>query len=285
MHAWKLIRAALITGILGTSLVVPAAAMAADPPPTSAVDVSSTSLSPGETFTVTQTVYNAITDPIVAGKAALYIDGANITDRLELVGCSGASAGCGVYSGVEFRAGFGDVPPGESRTVVWTLRVKDSPVTGPFVLWHAFIGDNYGFASYAGPTITITPPAADLAVAMTASVRVVVTARITYTITVTNNGPADATAIRVVGTSPAGLAYIGSTCTRVGTTRSVNCDIASLAAGASTTRTLTVATGLLTVGALKATAERTASSPADPVASNDTAARTCTALTGLIVRC
>lgn len=284
MHAWKLIRAALITGIIGASLAVPAVANAEDPPPTSVVDVSATTLGPGETFTVTQTVYNKIAIPIEGGKAALYAEGANLTDWLELVGCTGATI-CYAFDGAHFRAAIGDVPPGESRTVVWTLRVKDSPRSGPFVLRHQFIGDNYAFDAYTGPTITITPQEADVAVSLSASVRSLITSRVTYTITVKNNGPGDATGIRVVGTYPAGLVYAGTSCTRVGTTRSVNCDIASLAAGASTTRTLSADTTLLTVGSLTATAQRTASSPADPVASNDKATRTCTALTGLIVHC
>jgi uncharacterized repeat protein (TIGR01451 family) len=284
VHAWKLIRAALITGILGALPAVPATANAEDPPPTSAVEVSATTLDPGDTFTVTQTVYNKIAGPVVSGKAALYAEGANLTDWLELVSCTGATI-CYVYDDAHFRAAFGDVPAGESRTVVWTLRVKDSPRSDPFVLRHQFIGDNYAFDVYTGPTITVVPQAADVAVSMTASVRRALTARITYTITVKNNGPAAATGIRVVGTYPAGLVYAGSTCTRVSGTRSVNCDIASLASGASTTRTLTADTALLTTGALTATARRTASSPADPVAANDKASRTCNALTGLIVHC
>ncbi|MFF0269009.1 hypothetical protein [Kribbella sp. NPDC004536] len=274
----------LITGIIGTSLAVPAVA-SADDPPTSTVVVSQTTLSPGDTFTVTQTVYNNQAFTAVAGKATLYVPGANLPDWLEIVSCPEATAGCGVYNGEEFRAGFGDVGPGESRTVTWTLRVKDNAPLGSFVLWHVFLGDNYGYPAYAGPTLTVVPLAADVAVSLTASVKTLVTARITYTITVKNNGPRDASGIRVVGTYPAGLVWAGSTCARVGTTRSVNCDIASLAVGASTTRTLTVDTTLLTVGSLTATAQRTASSPDDPVASNDKASRTCTALTGLVVRC
>lgn len=284
MHAWKLIRAALITGIVGASLAVPATASAEDPPPTSAVEVSATTPAPGTTFTVTQTVYNKIAIPLQGGKAALYAGGANITDWLELVSCTGATI-CYVYDGAHFRAALGDVQPAETRTVVWTLRVKDAPRPDAFALRHQFLADNYAFEVYTGPTITITPAAADIAVSMTASVRSAITARVTYTITVKNNGPADATGIRVVGTYPAGLSYAGSDCTRVGTTRSVNCDIESLASGASTTRTLSADTGLLTVGALTGTAVRTASSPSDPVASNDKASRTCNALTGLIVHC
>ncbi|GAA1571990.1 DUF11 domain-containing protein [Kribbella hippodromi] len=285
MHAWKLLRAALITGIVGASLAVPVAASADDPPSTT-VQVSQTTLSPGETFTVTQTVTNVADFTFEGAKAALYAKDQTLTDWLELVSCTGAN--CFVAEGAHFRASFGDVPAGESRTVVWTLRVKDNPKSEPFILRHQFLADNYAFEIFSGPTITITPntpPAADLAVSMTAAVRSAVTARITYTITVQNNGPADATGIRVVGAYPAGLTYAGTTCTRVGTSRSVNCDIASLASGASTTRTITADTGLLTVGALTGTAQRTASSPSDPVATNDKASRTCTALTGLIVRC
>ncbi|WP_350278779.1 DUF11 domain-containing protein [Kribbella sp. HUAS MG21] len=284
MHAWRLLRAALITGIVGASLAVPATASAEDPPPSSAVEVSATTLAPGDTFTVTQTVHNQLAGPLLGGKAALYAQNQNITDWLELVGCTGAVV-CFVAEGTHLRAAFGDVPAGESRTVVWTMRVKDATRQDPFVLRHQFLADNYAFDVHTGPTITITPSAADIAVSLTASVRSAITARITYTITVKNNGPADATAIRVVGTYPAGLAYAGSNCTRVGTTRSVNCDIASLASGASTTRTVSADTGLLTAGALTGTATRTASSPSDPVATNDKASRTCNALTGLIVTC
>jgi uncharacterized repeat protein (TIGR01451 family) len=265
--------------------VVPATATAADPPQSSVVDVSSTNLSPGETFTVTQTVTNTTADITVLGaKPTLYVNGGSLTDSLELVGCAGASS-CGVYSGIEFRAAVGDVPPGESRSVVWTLHVKDSAQPGSFVLWHVFLGDNFAFPGYAGPTITIKPKAADIAVGLSASVKLLATARITYTITVKNNGPGDATGVRVVATAPFGTAYYASTCTRVGTTRSVNCDFATLASGATQTRTLTVNTGLLTAGTLTATAERTASSPDDPVATNDKATKSCSAITGLLVSC
>jgi uncharacterized repeat protein (TIGR01451 family) len=166
--------------------------------------------------------------------------------------------------------------------VVWTLRVKDSAPSGSFVLGHAFIGDNYAFAPITGPTIAITPLPADVAVSLSGKAT---GARITYTIGVTNNGPGDATGVRVVGTFPANLAYVSTTCARVGTTRSVNCDIASLASGETATRTLTVSAGMLTIGNLTTTAQRTVSSPTDPVATNDKASKTCRALTWLVVTC
>ena len=121
---------------------------------------------------------------------------------------------------------------------------------------------------------------------LAASARGLLISRITYTVTVKNNGPGDATGIRVTGTYPAGLVYAGSTgCTRVAGTRTVNRDIPALASGATSTRTFAADAGLLTLGSLVATATRTESSPTDPNAVNDQASRTCTALTSLIVRC
>ena len=282
MHALKLIRAALIVGILGASLTAPLAASAEDPP-TSAVEVSATTLSPGDTFTVTQTVYNKGDFTLEGAKAALYAKDQTLTDWIELVSCTGAN--CFTAEGTHVRASFGDVGAHETRTVVWTLRVRDDTKLDPFILRNQLFGDNYGYEILSGPTITIVPKAADIAVALSASVKMVTTARITYTITVKNNGPNAATGVRVVATAPAATAYYASTCTRVGTTRSVNCDFAMLASGETVTRTLTANTGMLTAGTLTATAQRTASSPNDPVATNDKATKSCSALTGLNVRC
>ena len=284
MHAWKLLRAALVTAVAGAAVVaVPVTAHAV--PPTSAIEVGTTSVARGQTFTVTQTLYNDRDFTITGGKAGLYAKETSLPAMVDLVSCPGAVA-CDTL-GVSVRGGVGDVAPGESRTVTFTFRVKDDAPLGTITLQHQFIGENYAFDTFDGPSLTITQPQqdADVSVAVSASVRLVGTAQITYTITVKNSGPADATGIRVVGTYPAGLRYVGTTCTRVGTTRSVNCDIASLGSGQSTTRRLTVNTALLTVGPLTATAQRTASSPNDPVAANDKASRTCQALTGLIVRC
>jgi uncharacterized repeat protein (TIGR01451 family) len=284
VHAWKLLRAALVTAVAGATLVaVPVTAQAA--PPSSAIEVGTTSVARGQTFTVTQTLYNDRDFTITGGKAGLYAKETSLPAMVDLVSCPGAVA-CDTL-GISVRGGVGDVGPGESRTVTFTFRVKDDAPLGTITLQHQFIGENYAFDILDGPSLTITQPQqdADVSVAVSGSVRLVGTARITYTITVENTGPADATGIRVVGTYPAGLLYVGTTCTRVGTTRSVNCDIASLGSGQSTTRTLTVNTALLTAGPLTASAQRTASSPNDPVAANDKATETCRALTGLIVRC
>lgn len=286
MHALRMLRAALVTAVVGVGLVaVPGIASAA--PPTSAIEVSSTSLSPGEEFTVTHTVYNAASFTIVGGKAALFgKGGVSLPDRFDLVSCTGAVI-CFPLD-IEFRAAFGSVPSGESRTAVFTFRVKDDIAPGSVTLQHQFLGDEFAFELFEGPTLTFAPPVteADIGVALNASARGILVSRITYTITVRNNGPGDATGIRVTSTYPAGLSYAGSSaCTRVAGTRTVTCDIPALASGATTTRTFAAEASLLTVGALVATTTRTASSPSDPNAANDQASRSCTALTSLFVRC
>ncbi|MGW7683305.1 ML domain-containing protein [Kribbella sp. NPDC054772] len=275
-----------MTAVAGATLVAVGTSAGAAPP-TSSIEVNPASVERGQTFTIKQTVYNDRDFTITGGKAGLYVKDGNLPAMVDLLSCPEATA-CDTL-GTSVRGGVGDVAPGESRTVTFTFRVKADAPLGTYTVQHQFIGENYAFETFDGPTLTIADPPppvpADIAVGMTAAVKMVGTARITYTITVTNNGPAPATGVRVVGTFSPATSYSASTCTRVGTTRSVNCDFASLASGASVTRTVTVNTSLFTSGTLTATAQRTASSPDDPAAANDKATKTCTARTGLMVRC
>jgi uncharacterized repeat protein (TIGR01451 family) len=285
MHALTMFRAALVTAVIGAALVaVPQVAVAV--PATSAVEVSPTSMRPGDTFTVSQTLYNSTSqDTILGGKAGLYFREAALTGLVDLVSCPGAFA-CDAL-GTSYRGGVGEVAPGESRTVVFTFRVKDDASAGQYTLQHQFVGENYAFEILDGPVITILPKDADLAVTLSAAVaRTTLAKRIVYTVGVKNNGPADATGIRLTATYPAGLVFVGSSgCTRVARTRTVTCDLETLGNGATASRSFTVDTTLLTRGFLEATAQRTQSSPTDPNAANDRATRTCTAITGLLVRC
>ncbi|WP_199237258.1 DUF11 domain-containing protein [Kribbella antiqua] len=279
----KSLRAALVTAVAGTALVAVPATTANAAPPTSAIEVSSTTLHPGDTLTVTQTVYNTASFTITGAKGGLYAQGLPLTDFVDLVSCTGAII-CYPFDG-HYRADFGDLPGGESRMAVFTFKVRDD-APGSYTLRHQLVGDNYSFDALTGPVITIVPNSADVGVSLNAVAQGLLRSRITYTITVTNNGPADATGIRVTTAYPAGMSYAGSSnCARVGTTRTVNCDVASLASGASTTRSFSADAGLLTLGSFTATAQRTASSPSDPNAANDAASRSCTALTSLLVRC
>jgi hypothetical protein len=286
MNSLVLRRAATALVVVGASLLVaPQVAVAA--PPSSAVEVSPTSVRQGETFTVSQTIHNDRTFTVTGAKAALYGKELSLVGVADLVSCTGTIAPCGAL-GSSYRGGVGDLPSGESRTVVFTLRIKEDAAVGQFTLQHQFVGDNYAFETLDGPVVTILPSQneSDLAVSLNASASGLLVSRVSYAITVRNTGPSDASSIRVTATYPAGLVYAGSSdCTRVAGTRTVNCDVASLASGASVTRRFATSAGLLTLGPLVASAERTQSTPADPNPANDRATRTCTALTGLLVSC
>ncbi|MDX3192865.1 DUF11 domain-containing protein [Streptomyces sp. MN03-5084-2B] len=221
-------------------------------------------------------------------KGAIYGTPTAITDVVDIVSCTNTTAvGCFQF-GSSYRAAFGDLEAGGTKTTVWTLRVKDTAAPGSFTLQHQFVGDNFSFDTLDGPVITIGNPVtnADVKVALGAVGHGGLNARIDYTLTVTNTGPSAATGIRVVATYPAGLSFAsGSGCAHVAGTRTVNCDVVSLASGASATPKFSVNGGLLALGSYTTTAVRTASSPADPNSANDSASKTCSALTGLIVNC
>jgi uncharacterized repeat protein (TIGR01451 family) len=286
-RSWR--RTTILSSVaaLATAFLAMAPAAQADVP-SSSVEVSTTTVLPGQTFTISETVHNDRDFTISFAKAALYGTPTAITDIVDVVSCTNTTAvGC-FQAGSSYRAAFGDLEAGGTKTTLWTLRVKDTAAPGPFTLQHQFVGDNYSFDTYDGPVITVGNPAtnADVKVALAASGRGGLNARIDYTLTVTNSGPSTATGIRVVATYPAGLSFGSATgCARVGSTRTLNCDVASLASGASATAKFSVNGGLLALGSYTATVVRTASSPADPTSANDSASKTCSALTGLIVTC
>ena len=286
-RSWRRTTILSAVAALATAFIAVApAAQAAQP--TSSVEVSPTTVLPGQTFTVTQTIHNPTDFTVTFAKAAIYGSPTPITDVVDVVSCTNTTAvGC-FQAGSSYRAAFGDLEAGGTKTTVWTLRVKDTAAPGSFKLQHQFVGDNYAFEILDGPVITIADPSmrADVKVALGATGYGGLNARIDYTVTVTNSGPAAATGIRVVATYPAGLSFASGTgCAHVGSTRTVNCDVASLASGASATTKFSVNGGLLALGSYTTTAVRTASSPEDPNSANDSASKTCSALTGLIVTC
>jgi uncharacterized repeat protein (TIGR01451 family) len=118
-----------------------------------------------------------------------------------------------------------------------------------------------------GSAYVFVPLRADLAITKTASpVEARVGQTLTYTITVTNNGPATATTISAVDTLPGSATFVSAPgCT--GTT-TVTCTHASLASEASVVFTITVTAPNVT-GSISNTASVSAASPADSNSSND----------------
>ncbi|MFF8958601.1 cell surface protein [Streptomyces sp. NPDC014894] len=128
-----------------------------------------------------------------------------------------------------------------------------------------------------------TPASADLGLALTARPVPGLSGRIDYTLTATNNGPDPVTS----ATLTAELPVSGTTspdCTVTG--RTAECALTTVAPGDSVTRSFRVPVALLSLGTpYTLAATRTASTPADPTPGNDSATRTCTATTPLLINC
>ena len=274
-----------ISGLLGAGLAVgfaPSVAVAAPPDP-SAVVVSATDLAPGQEFTVSFEAFNPQGFTVVGAKAQLRVLETPAVDLFDLVSCAGAVA-CSTL-GSSFRAGVGDLAAGDGRTVVFTFRVKDSVAAGNYTLEHTLVGDNFSFVPVNGPVLHVASQAADLSVSLDASPRGLLTSRVTYTVTVVNHGPGEASAARVSGVYAAGFSWGGGDgCVRT-SGRNVQCDFSAIPVGGSASASFSVNAGLLALGSFSTSVARTSSSPADPDSANDSASRSCVALTGLLVRC
>jgi uncharacterized repeat protein (TIGR01451 family) len=118
----------------------------------------------------------------------------------------------------------------------------------------------------------------DLAVTKTGPASTAANTDIAYTITVTNFGPDDAGATNLNDVVPAGTTFVsfvpnaGCTTPAVGGTGAVDCTIASLANGASTSFTLTVHVPTGTAPGTFITNVATISNPTDPNDENNSAA-------------
>jgi len=92
-------------------------------------------------------------------------------------------------------------------------------------------------------TIAITVPGADLAVVKTGPALVTEGDTYTYTLSVTNNGPANATSVVVTDPLPANSTFVSASAGCVAAAGTVTCTIGNLAAGATVSRSITVVAG------------------------------------------
>ena len=130
-----------------------------------------------------------------------------------------------------------------------------------------------------GTQYTIGCQGADLAIQKTDSPDPVhVGQQLTYTLTVTNNGPNAATGVTVNDTLPknAGFAFASSGCTAKPSKSMVTCDLGTVASGATVTKTIAVKP--TSKGTITNSATVGASSPPDPNTANNTATATTTVL-------
>lgn len=126
---------------------------------------------------------------------------------------------------------------------------------------------------------TTVQPVADLSITKTdAPDPLNVGSNLTYTITVTNNGPNSATGIAVTDAVPAGLTFVSATATQ-GTCAlaagTITCNVGTLANGATATATVVVTAGAAAVPSVTNTVNVTATE-FDPNTANNSATATTT---------
>ncbi|TMF80868.1 MAG: DUF11 domain-containing protein, partial [Chloroflexi bacterium] len=137
-------------------------------------------------------------------------------------------------------------------------------------------GGEVNTANDSGSDVTNVVSRADIAVAKIASSgTVIVGSNVDFTITVTNNGPSDATGVQITDQLPAGVTFVSAT-PSVGTYNSGTglWNIGGLAGAASATLTLTAT--VTATGSITNTASKTAETETDPDLANDSASATIT---------
>ena len=106
-------------------------------------------------------------------------------------------------------------------------------------------GTYSGMQHYAVTVLRLTVPSADMGIAMAGSPSsVIIGGNVTYTITVTNNGPNGTTNVTVTDALPAGVTYVSATPSQ-GTcngTSTVTCNLGTMSNGSTATMSLIVTT-------------------------------------------
>nr|WP_269327486.1 Ig-like domain-containing protein [Kineosporia mesophila] len=200
-------------------------------------------------------VNTKITDSIPAGTTyvpgSLTVDGNPVSDaaNADAGEVSAGTVSVRLGSGAGGSAGTGGTlttapAAGSTTRITYTVEITDPYTAGGSVSGGAtqatyadMAGRAFAATSNTSPATPVAPARADLAVTQTTSPAVIqrgTPAGVTWTATVTNNGPDTETAPRLVETLPAGVtgvSVVGATCTNSGTT--YTCSVVGLASGAS----------------------------------------------------
>jgi hypothetical protein len=167
--------------------------------PASQLSVSSSTVHPGDTVTITQTVTNILGIPLSSPVAQLLSTPGGLTSFTSLVSCSGALS-CGIVNnGSGQPIGYQAILPnslnplnslGDNAVIIWTLKILPTAPDLQETLQGRLLG-NLDFVSdlLNGPTL-IVDANADVAVSVTATPKLgVLSPTLDVAVTVTNNGP------------------------------------------------------------------------------------------------
>ncbi|HYV31408.1 MAG TPA: hypothetical protein VEO53_09920, partial [Candidatus Binatia bacterium] len=150
-----------------------------------------------------------------------------------LVSTTSSQGSCGQTNGV-VTCDFGDVAPGGMVSATLVAQLNLSP-TGTNAITASANGPEEDPIDNTVKVLTTVAPAADVAVSLKATPEpVTVGTSLTYSLVVTNRGPAPATAVALTNTLPAGVTYVSATASRGTCSQSagvVTCALGALASG------------------------------------------------------
>jgi uncharacterized repeat protein (TIGR01451 family) len=137
-----------------------------------------------------------------------------------------------------FPCALGTIPAGETRTITVTYQVPPGYAGANPILNTASVtsvsNDPTPGNEAQTASVSVNPPAADLAITNTGPASITPGQTVVYTITVTNNGPSDAASVSVADLAPSGLSFLSNSGACSG---AYPCAIGPVAAG--TTQTIT----------------------------------------------
>lgn len=135
-------------------------------------------------------------------------------------------------------------------------------------------------------SITYAPAAADIDVHITAQPRLgILVPYLRYTLTANNTGPDTATSATITASLPRGTSATGLSAGCTTGAGTVTCTYEAIAKGAGTAKSFDIPLHLLSLGRVSVTGTRTASTPTDPNAANDSATANCTVISILLATC
>src|SRR5262249_12668154 len=167
---------------------------------------------------------------------------------------------------------FGPVASGASATAAIAVTAPTTPGTVSNTATVSPVGrsiDGTAANNSSTATTTVTAAGADLSITKTAPATVPTGQALTYTLSVHNAGPSDATGVAVTDTMPTGVTFASGSAGCVNNSGTVTCTIGNLANGANASATIAV-TAPSTTGPISNSAT-VSGSPADTNTGDNTA--------------
>jgi len=181
----------------------------------------------------------------------------------------GATPSQGTCTSPLATCAIGNLASGASATVLVVLKPTATGTVTNSATVTANENDPNAANNSASASATVNP-AADLSLAETATPQTANTgSNVTFSFTVTNNGPSTATGVTLTDTLPAGMVLVSATPSQGTCTTAISCNLGALANGATATLSI-VAKAPLAAGTLNNTGNVSANET-DPFPSNNTA--------------